>query len=121
MVAVLMHHYDYSLQEAVNHVGAMCREVMDTFAKNKTLIPSFGEETLDSHVAKYVEGLQDWISGALHWSFKSQRYLGAEGPEIKKHRWVNLMPKEGSNVIEGEATFLETMESSIPTGIVVQD
>jgi hypothetical protein len=43
-------------------------------------------------VRRYVQGLQDWIVGSLHWSFMTYRYFGTDGAEVKKHRTIKLLP-----------------------------
>lgn len=96
MVIILMENYGMELQDAMDYVGEMCRVTMENFVANKERIPSFGDEQLDKDVAGYVQGLQDWIVGALHWSFMSHRYFGTEGAEIKKHRYVKLLPKKSA-------------------------
>ena len=82
-----------TLQEAIDYVGEMCRLTIENFTENKKRIPSFGCAKVDADVAGYVQGLQDWIVGSLHWSFMSKRYFGDEGAEVKKHRTVKLLPK----------------------------
>ena len=99
MVIILETVYGMELQVAMDYVGEMCRLTMETFVENKAKIPSFGCPRLDRDVAGYVQGLQDWIVGALHWSFMSQRYFGLEGSEVKKHRYVKLLPKNVSSSV----------------------
>ena len=94
MIPILMEYYGYTLQEAVDRVGEMCKETIDTFMENQKRVPSFGDAKLDKDVAGYVEGLQNWIVGSLHWTFMSKRYFGDEGLQVKKHRWVKLLPKK---------------------------
>nr|QEP49715.1 alpha-muurolene synthase [Inonotus obliquus] len=96
MIIILEQRYGMELQDAMDYVGEMCRVTMENFVANKARIPSFGDAQLDRDVAGYVQGLQDWIVGALHWSFMSQRYFGTEGAEVKKHRYVKLLPKKES-------------------------
>lgn len=103
MVIILMTNYGMGLQDAMDYVGEMCRVTMENFVANKERVPSFGDAQLDEDVAGYVQGLQDWIVGALHWSFMSQRYFGTEGAEIKKHRYVKLLPKKGADVARPQA------------------
>jgi len=93
MVSILMEHHGMTLQQAIDHVGALCEQTINTFAANKARIPSFGDPQLDKDVAGYVQGLQDWIVGSLHWTFKSERYFGKAGAEVKKHRWVVVKPR----------------------------
>ena len=106
MIAILMQYHNLSLQGAVDYVGELCKQTIDTFSTNKGELPSWGPE-IDEMVARYVQGLQDWIVGyvcvsladlfiyplfpsSLHWSFQTQRYFGNEGSEVKKHRLVKL-------------------------------
>ncbi|KAL5529465.1 COP3 [Sanghuangporus baumii] len=96
MIIILVQRYGMELQDAMDYVGEMCRVTMENFVANKARLPSFGCPELDRDVAGYVQGLQDWIVGALHWSFMSQRYFGTEGAEVKKHRYVKLLPKKGT-------------------------
>ena len=79
------------LQTAVDYVGDLCRQAIDTFVENQQRMPSFGPK-LDRDVARYVEGLQDWIVGSLHWTFMSERYFGKSGAKVKKCRIVKLLP-----------------------------
>lgn len=94
MIIILQNRYGFELQDAMDYVGEMCRATMENFVANKARVPSFGCPRLDRDVAGYIQGLQDWIVGALHWSFMSQRYFGADGTEVKKHRYVKLLPKK---------------------------
>ncbi|TFK30274.1 terpenoid synthase [Coprinopsis marcescibilis] len=91
MIVILMQHHGHSLQSAIDYVGDLCQQTIDTFCSNKNNLPSWGPE-IDDIVARYVQGLQDWIVGSLHWSFQTHRYFGAEGQAIKKHRMVKLLP-----------------------------
>ncbi|KAI5124084.1 hypothetical protein M0805_003911 [Coniferiporia weirii] len=101
MVIILMARYGLELQAAIDYVGEMCRETIENFIANKALVPSFGCPKLDKDVVAYVQGLQDWIVGSLHWSFMSQRYFGTEGAEVKKNRYVKLLPKKAAAVGAG--------------------
>lgn len=95
----------------MDYVGNLCEQTIHAFSENKTRVPSWGKE-VDIMVQKYVKGLQDWIVGyvyfafvhffqvfllvpigrSLHWSFKTHRYFGSEGQQVKKHRIVKLLP-----------------------------
>ena len=103
-----MKYHGHNLQSAVDHVGDLCAKTIDTFSANKEQIPSWGPE-IDDMVARYVKGLQDWIVGyvhfplylhygfdilnrSLHWSFRTHRYFGTEGTEVKRHRLIKLLP-----------------------------
>ncbi|KAL0946496.1 hypothetical protein HGRIS_012714 [Hohenbuehelia grisea] len=91
MIVILMEYHGHTLQSAIDHVGELCRQTIDAFAENRKSIPSWGPE-IDKMVDGYVQGLQDWIVGSLHWSFQTRRYFGQNGAEVKKTRFVKLLP-----------------------------
>ena len=109
MICILMKYHGHDLQSAVDYVGDLCAKTIDTFSANKEQIPSWGPE-IDGMVAGYVKGLQDWIVGyvdpfylnyvfdildrSLHWSFRTHRYFGTKGMEVKRHRFIELLPLE---------------------------
>ncbi|KAI0775257.1 terpenoid synthase [Trametes elegans] len=93
MIAVVMHQHNIALQEAVDLVGALCKLSIDRFEEDRQRLPSWGPD-IDQDVAVYVQGLQNWIVGSLHWSFDSMRYFGREGAAIKRQRVVKLLPKQ---------------------------
>lgn len=90
MIPILMVHHGHTLQSAVDYVGELCRQTIDNFIADRKRLPSWGPE-IDGMVNRYVEGLQDWIVGSLHWSFVTTRYFGKDGAEIKKHRIIKLL------------------------------
>jgi alpha-muurolene/germacrene-A/gamma-muurolene synthase len=57
-----MTYHGHTLQGAIDYVGELCAQTIDTFSANKTLLPSWDPE-IDDMVARYVQGLQDWIVG----------------------------------------------------------
>ena len=92
MIVVLMREQGLDLQGAVDYVGTLCKGTIQRFEDNRAMLPSWGRE-LDKQVAIYVEGLQNWIVGSLHWSFDSERYFGKEGLQVKQNRVIKLLPK----------------------------
>ncbi|KDR73677.1 hypothetical protein GALMADRAFT_72397 [Galerina marginata CBS 339.88] len=97
MIIILMKYHGLTLQGAVDYVGDLCAQTIDAFSENKRKLPSWGAE-IDDVVVQYVQGLQDWIVGSLHWSFRTHRYFGAQGAEVKKHRLVKLLPLQTHKV-----------------------
>ncbi|KZT69831.1 terpenoid synthase [Daedalea quercina L-15889] len=91
MIPILMTHRNLTLQQAVDYVGDLCRDQISSFMENEKRIPSWGQD-VDREVAVYVKGLRDWIVGSLHWSFMTERYFGKAGFEVKKSRFVELLP-----------------------------
>ncbi|TFK54635.1 terpenoid synthase [Heliocybe sulcata] len=91
MVVILMKYHGHNLQSAIDYVGDLCRETINTFIANREKVPSWGPE-IDKDVAGYVQGLQEWIVGSLHWSFQTRRYFADKGAEVKRTRYVKLLP-----------------------------
>lgn len=96
MIPVVMNERGLDLQSAVNFVGDMCKQSIDQFTDDKNNLPTFGP-TIDKDVQVYVDGLANWISGSLHWSFESERYFGKNGKDIKAQRVVKLIPSRFLN------------------------
>ncbi|KAG1731134.1 isoprenoid synthase domain-containing protein [Suillus lakei] len=92
IVTVLMHEQGLDLQSAMDYSGKLCNGTIQRFEDNRAILPSWGEE-IDREVAIYVGGLQDWITGALHWSFVSTRYFGKDGNTVKRDRIIKLLPQ----------------------------
>lgn len=64
IVTVLMVDKKMTLQEASDHVGKYCQELMDRFISAQARLPSWGA-SVDSEVARYIQGLGCWVKGNL--------------------------------------------------------
>lgn len=93
MICVFMINDGLSLQQAVDRIGDLCKQTIDTFVENQARVPSWGDE-IDKDVKLYVNGLQEWIVGSLHWSFMTTRYFGDNGGAVKATRIVELLSQE---------------------------
>lgn len=92
MIVIVMHHYNLDLQAAVDWVGEFYFQQTRLFLLLKDNLPTW-EEPLNSIVARYVEGLGNWVTANEHWSFETQRYFGTKGLDIWNHRVVDLLPQ----------------------------
>ena len=92
MICIFMIHDGLSLQQAVDRVGEMCKQTIDSFIENQKQIPSWGV-SIDRDVKLYVRGLQEWIVGSLHWSFMTKRYFAENGGTVKVTRIVDILPR----------------------------
>lgn len=88
-----MKERNLDLQSAMDVAGELCHQSINKFEADRSSLPSWGEE-VDRDVQIYVQGLQDWIVGSLHWSFVTRRYFGTEGEAIKQHRTIQLLPQK---------------------------
>ena len=102
LVAVIMEERQLDLQSAMNLAGELCHQSISKFEADRRSLPSWGKE-IDREVELYVQGLQDWIVGSLHWSFTTKRYFGAEGEAVKMHRTIQLLPRRKVNEQEDSA------------------
>jgi hypothetical protein len=90
MICVFMTNDGLDLQQAVDRIGELCKQTIDTFVENQALVPSWGDD-IDKDVKLYVNGMQEWIVGSLHWSFMTTRYFGDNGGAVKATRIVELL------------------------------
>ena len=82
----------YCVREGVeNHHLGLESQFLELYYHH---VPKFHSYHIDSDVAKYVDGLGNWVRASDQWGFESERYFGKRGPEIFENRWVTLMPKE---------------------------
>ena len=66
MICIFMIHDGLSLQQAIDHVGEICKQTIDAFIENQMQVPSWGDDGVDRDVWLYVNSLQEWIVGSLH-------------------------------------------------------
>ncbi|KAG2147667.1 isoprenoid synthase domain-containing protein [Suillus clintonianus] len=93
IVTVLMQEKGMSVQEAVDSIGVVFKQLMTRFLKDKSRLPSWGAD-VDRDVALYVEGLTRWVGGNLVWSFQCSRYFGTANNVALLTRLVTLYPKD---------------------------
>ena len=65
MVCVFMTHDGLSLQEAVDRVGEVYKETLDSFIENQKRVPSWGDN-IDKDVKLYINGMQEWVIGSIN-------------------------------------------------------
>ena len=46
------------------------------------------------YIPLYLLYAFDTLNRSLHWSFRTQRYFGTKGMEVKRHRTIELLPVE---------------------------
>ena len=95
LINVLMHHEGLGLQEATDKIGKLFQELVDTFIRGKSTLPSFaalpdGYNGVDEDVSKLVHSMEQWVIGNLTWSFETPRYFGAEGNNVSRTLIVSI-------------------------------
>ena len=83
LVVVLMREHNIELQSAMDLAGQRCIDCITKFEEIRQILPTWGAE-VDQQVARYVQGLQNWIVGSLYWSFACRRYFGSQAESVKR-------------------------------------
>lgn len=68
------------------------KQLESRFIENFKKVPRWGGP-LDLQVARYCDGLGNWVRANDQWSFESERYFGKKGLEIIQTRRITLLPK----------------------------
>ncbi|KAH7230890.1 isoprenoid synthase domain-containing protein [Fusarium tricinctum] len=76
-------------QQAVDQIGEMLYNCYRRWHAALNELTSWGE-AVDRDVMKFVNGCRNVALGNLHWSLSTFRYLGNDGPEVKRTRMVKL-------------------------------
>ncbi|KAI0333184.1 terpenoid synthase [Cubamyces sp. BRFM 1775] len=95
IVTVVMAQYGVDLHEAIRWIARFHDHLLDLFVTycESGSLPSWGSK-VDSDLARYIEGIANWVRANDCWSFESQRYFGKDGLEVMERRWLALLPKE---------------------------
>ncbi|KAJ7488980.1 isoprenoid synthase domain-containing protein [Mycena latifolia] len=79
-----------TLQDAIDYVAGMVRIRIGEFLFLRETVPSFGLP--DPDVEKYLKGLEYWISGSMHWYYRSKRYFSC--PPVSDGQVVELYERK---------------------------
>ncbi|KAI9447578.1 terpenoid synthase [Lactarius indigo] len=95
IVTVVMHEHKTDIQAAMNWVDDRHKELEARFMElYENKMPKFGEP-VDTELARYADGIGNWVRANDQWDFETERYFGKEVAEVGRTRWVTLLPKEG--------------------------
>ncbi|KAJ6520767.1 isoprenoid synthase domain-containing protein [Mycena vulgaris] len=90
MVVIIMYYNGLDLPNAAEFVANMCREAIDRFTSLRTNIPCWNGPIVKHDVEKYVQGLANWMSGIIYWSFKTERYFGKAVKTVRSTMVVEI-------------------------------
>lgn len=76
-------------QQAVDQIGEMLYDCYRRWHEALRNLPFWGEN-IDRDVLKFINGCRNIALGNLHWSLYTFRYLGTDGPEVKRTRMMRL-------------------------------
>ncbi|KAG9312647.1 terpenoid synthase [Chiua virens] len=92
IITIVMHEHRTDVNGAMLWVEDLLFGAQERFHAAKAALPEW-DEPLNSQVQEYCDGLGQWVRAVDEWSFESERYFGKKGSEIKKNRWMLLLPK----------------------------
>lgn len=92
LVTVVMRQHNKDVRGAMEWIAELHEKLVKQFLDTLKMLPSWGPQ-IDDQVARYVDGLGNWVRANDSWSFESQRYFGLDGLEIEEGRWVVMTPK----------------------------
>ncbi|KZV87921.1 putative terpene cyclase [Exidia glandulosa HHB12029] len=86
VLVVVRNKFDWPLDRALQWLAERHDALAKEFLELKDAAPP--------EVAKYTEGLGNWVRASDVWGFESQRYFGPTGSDVMRERKVVLLPKE---------------------------
>ncbi|KAH7411193.1 isoprenoid synthase domain-containing protein [Cadophora sp. MPI-SDFR-AT-0126] len=89
-IAVVMHHNNLSLQNAIDLIAQMFHKSEEEFLTVMETV-----ESMNDDLCTYVSGLGCWVRGNFEMSFEIERY-GLDG-EARRGGLIKLLPKQTSN------------------------
>jgi hypothetical protein len=87
-----MNEKGVDLDAALGWVAVYHEQVLSEFQAQYRAL-AFWDPATNLRVKTYVERLARFIRGIDCWAFETERYFGDKGPEIKRQRIVDLLPK----------------------------
>ncbi|KAK2002105.1 terpene synthase metal binding domain-containing protein [Colletotrichum falcatum] len=79
-----------SAQEAFDMVGSLLEESYQEWDEVMSRLPDWDVE-VEGQVERYIRGIQDVVQANISWSFHSKRYLGADGPRVRKTWRIDVL------------------------------
>ncbi|KAI0023873.1 terpenoid synthase [Xylariomycetidae sp. FL0641] len=93
LITIAMQERGLSVQEAIDWTAQLHADMVRKFNRYYRELPRWGGP-LDLDVQAYVNGAAQWVVAYVQWSYESQRYFGKRGPEIKRSRVLDLLPRK---------------------------
>ncbi|KAJ7123606.1 terpenoid synthase [Mycena epipterygia] len=92
IVTVVMVQFHLDLDGALKWISSLHDSLISRFFLDAKRIPSWGQ-MIDRQVSVYIHGLGNWVRANDCWSFESERYFGKDGPDVQRHRIIELLPR----------------------------
>ncbi|KZV99788.1 putative terpene cyclase [Exidia glandulosa HHB12029] len=92
ILAVVQNQYNWPLDRALLWLAEQHDARVEEFLAQKDSAPP--------EVAKYVDGLGNWVRANDAWSFESPRYFGTHGLDVMRERKVVLLSKRKTDDVD---------------------
>ncbi|KAF4625249.1 hypothetical protein G7Y89_g12922 [Cudoniella acicularis] len=93
LITIAMAEQNTNAQGAMDWAAELHAEMVEEFNKLYIEIPRW-RGPLDFDVQSYMNGMAQWVGANVQWSYKSERYFGKRGLEVKQTRTLYLLPKK---------------------------
>lgn len=110
-----MNQYGVDVHGAMDKIAEWHQDLADKFLAQYDNVPSWGAE-IDAQLARYLDGIGNWVRANDTWSFESERYFGRNGPAIEASRCVELLPRVSVPAPKPQASETQRDRSGLDRG-----
>ncbi len=89
LVVVVMKEKELDVQSALDYVGERFQEMTKEFSELFANVPAFPGR-IGAAVNALLEGIAVGVAGQIEWCFRTERYFGKLGEDVKRRRIVML-------------------------------
>lgn len=93
IVTSIIHEHQLDVPAAMKWLGEFGKDRVATFLDGIKELPSWGPE-IDAKIQRYVNGMGYLVRGTDAWCYKSKKYWGEKGEEVRTTRIVTLFMEE---------------------------
>ena len=92
LLTIIIRQYGCDIQEAMERAYILHKEGQAILRNLMNRMPSFTPE-IDKELKEYIGHVVNWVPSIARWHFECQRYFGDKGEEVRRSRWVAMLPK----------------------------
>lgn len=70
LITIVMREYGCGFVTALEWVSGLHDDRVNKFLSTVKMVPSFGSQAIDEHVAIYIDGCGNWVRANVAWSFE---------------------------------------------------
>jgi len=92
LLTIIMRQYGCDIQAAMEKAYVVHQEGQARLRNLMSQVPSFNPE-VDKELNEYIAHVVNWVPAIARWHFECRRYFGDQGEEVRRKRWVAMLPK----------------------------